>query len=81
MDDFNKFKEEGLPSIEDFYSKLTGEDISDISDNDYNHAKIVWKEFKCKTIGDYHELYLKSAVLILLMFSKILEKPVKNIII
>ena len=38
MDDFNKFKEEGLPSIENFYSKLTGEDISD---EDYNHAKLL----------------------------------------
>ena len=35
MDVFNKFKEEGLPSIEKLYSKLTGEDISD---SDYNHA-------------------------------------------
>ena len=38
MDDFNKFNEEGLPSIEHFYSKLTGEDISD---HDYNHAENV----------------------------------------
>ena len=29
MDDFKNIKEEGLPSIENFYSKLTGEDISD----------------------------------------------------
>ena len=36
MDDFNKFKEEGLPSIEKSYSKLIGEDISD---SDYNHGK------------------------------------------
>ena len=49
MDDFNKFKEKGLPSIEIFYSKLTGENISD---EDYNHAKNVWEEFKCKTMGD-----------------------------
>ena len=41
MDDFNKFEEEGLPSIENFYSKLTGEDISDC---DYNHAENVWKK-------------------------------------
>ena len=40
MDDFNKFEEEGLPSIEIFYSKLTGEDISDC---DYNHADNVCK--------------------------------------
>ena len=62
MDDFNKFKEEGLPLIEKKYSKLTGEDISD---SDYNHAKNVWERFKCKTIGDYHDLYLTSDVLIL----------------
>ena len=63
MDDFNNFKEEGLPSaIKKNYSKLTGEDISD---SDYNHAKKVWEKFKCKTMGDYHDLYLKSDVLIL----------------
>ena len=62
MDGFDKFKEEGLPSIEKFYSKLTCEDISNF---DYNHAKNVWEEFKCKTMGDYHDLYLKSDVLIL----------------
>ena len=54
MDDFNKFNEEGLPSIKKNYSKLTGENISDY---DYNHAKNVWKKFKCKTVGDYHDLY------------------------
>ena len=62
MDGFDKFKEEGLLSIENFYSKLTGEDISN---SDYNHPKNVWEEFKCKTMGDYHDLYLKSDVLIL----------------
>ena len=63
MDDFNKLKKkEGLPSIEKFYSKLTGEDISD---SDYNHAKNVWKKIKCITMGDYHDIYLKSDVLIL----------------
>ena len=61
-DGFDKFKEEGLPSIENFYSELTHEDISD---EDYNHAKNDRKEFKCKTMGDYHDLYLNSDVLIL----------------
>ena len=62
MDDFNKFEVKELPSIEMFYSKITGEDISD---EDYNHAKNVWEKFRCKTMGDYHDLYLKSYVLIL----------------
>ena len=53
MDGFDKFKEEGLPSKGLFYSKLTGEDIND---KDYSHAKNVWEEFKCKTMGDYHDL-------------------------
>ena len=38
MDDFNKFKEEGLPSMKRFYSKSTSENINDY---DYNHAKNV----------------------------------------
>ena len=62
IDDFNKFKEEVLSSIEILYSKLTGEDISD---SNYNRAKNFWKKFKCKTMRDYHDLYLKSDVLIL----------------
>ena len=45
MDDFNKFKEEGLPSIKIFYSKFTGEDISD---NDYIHAKMFGKNLNVK---------------------------------
>ena len=73
MDDFNKCKEKGLPSIENFYSKLACEDINN---SDYNHAKNVWEEFKCKTIGDYHDLYLKSDVLILADVFENLEKPV-----
>ena len=78
MDDFNKFKEEEPPSIEKFYSKLIGEDISD---EDYNHAKHVWEEFKCKTMGDYYGLSLKSDVLILADVFENFRKTVKNIII
>ena len=45
MDDFNKFKEKGLPSIEKLYSKLTCEDISN---SDYNHAKMFGKNLNVK---------------------------------
>ena len=51
-----------LPLKEEFYSKLNDEDINDA---DYQHAHNVWTTFKCKTIRDYHDLYLKSDVLLL----------------
>ena len=55
-------KKEGLPAIENIYSKLTSKNISDC---DYNHAENVWKKFECKTMEDYHYFYLKSDILIL----------------
>ena len=38
---------------------------SDISDEDYNHAKLVWDRFNCKIFRDYHDIYLKCDVLLL----------------
>ena len=36
-----------------------------ISDGDYLKAVDIWNVFKMKTMGDYHDLYLKTDVLIL----------------
>ena len=58
----DKLLETQLPPKEEFYSKLNDEDISD---DDYKHAMNVWNTFKCKSIRDYHDLYLKSDVLLL----------------
>ena len=57
-----KMSEKQLPPKEEFYSKLNNEDISD---EDYKHAQKVFKTFDCKTIRDYHDLYLKTDVLLL----------------
>ena len=57
-----KLSETQLPPKDQFYSKLNDEDISD---EDYQHAINVWNTFKCHTIKDYHDLYLKSHVLLL----------------
>ena len=62
MDNINKFKETNLPPKEKFYSKLNDENITD---EDYQHAQNVWKTFNCKNMGDYHDLYLKTDVLLL----------------
>ena len=62
MSGFDKLSETKLPVFEDFYSKLNGENISK---EDYKHAQNVWDHFDCKTMRNYHDLYLKSDVLLL----------------
>ena len=37
----------------------------DITEEDYNHAQLIWKTFNCQTLLDYHNIYLKTDVLIL----------------
>ena len=61
MNSFDKFNEK-LPNKEDFYSILNDEHISD---KDYQHAQTVWNEFKLETMGEYHDLYLKTDIILL----------------
>ena len=62
VDQLNKLSETQLPPKETFCSKLNDEHISD---EDYEHAQKVWEAFDCKTLKDYHDVYLKSDVLLL----------------
>ena len=61
-DSHQKFQETQLPKKEDFYSLLLDEDISD---DEYQHTLQVWDAFQIKNVGQYHDLYLKSDVLLL----------------
>jgi len=62
VDSIDRLKETELPPKSAFYSKLN--DV-DISDEDYEHARTVWKEFGRKTLREYHDLYNLSDVLLL----------------
>ena len=45
-------------------NSLTGGDVS-VSRCEYNHALKVFTELKCGSLGDYHDLYLSTDVLLL----------------
>ena len=61
MNSWDKFEETRLPSIDKFYSKLN---MSGIGESEYQHARNVGDKFKLKNMGDYHDLYLKTDVIL-----------------
>ena len=62
MNSWDKFEETKLPDMNEFYSKLN---MSGINEVEYQHARNVWNKFKLKNMGDYHDLYLKTHVVLL----------------
>ncbi|KAE9522903.1 hypothetical protein AGLY_016714 [Aphis glycines] len=62
IDNWSKLNETRLPSKSAFYNSLKDEEINN---NDYSHAKKIWKVFNIKTLGEYSDLYLKTDVAIL----------------
>ncbi|KAE9526272.1 hypothetical protein AGLY_013903 [Aphis glycines] len=61
-DSWTKLDVTCLPGEDEFYSTLTE---SGIKEEDFKYAKAVWDNFKCKTLGEYSDLYLKIDVLLL----------------
>ena len=62
IDSFNKFDETELPSIDKFYSSLN---LSGITQSEHDYAKKVWRNLCCRNMGDYHDVYLLTDVLLL----------------
>ena len=66
MDSWERFEERKLPPKEAFFSKLNMESISA---EDYEHALQVWNRVNPEgdevTLGDYHDVYLATNVLLL----------------
>ena len=62
MDNWERFDQTSLLNKESFYSNLNMENIEDI---DYRHGNNIFKRFKLKNLGEYHDLYVKSNTLLL----------------
>ena len=54
-----------FPSRQPFFNKKESQECSM---RDYLHGKLVWQTFGCETSNDYHDLYLKTDVLLLANF-------------
>ena len=76
IDSFDKLNETQLPPKDAFFSKLNDKDINE---ENYQHAKNVWKTFNMKTFREYHDLYLKLDVLLLAdVFENFRDVCIKN---
>lgn len=56
------FDETALPTRDQFFSKLSE---SSITESEYEHAEQIWKLFEIRSLGEYHDLYLATDVLLL----------------
>ena len=72
VDSFKKFSENKLPDRSTFFSSLKDKCIGQ---KYYLKANNIWNVFKMNTMGDYHDLYLKSDVLLL---ADVFEKFIKT---
>ena len=57
-----KINETSLPEKQAFYRHLN---IEDITDANYAHTKIVCTDFEMRNLGEYHDLYVQSDILLL----------------
>jgi len=62
MTDRDVFKETCLPPKEAFYSKLK---MGGITDDEYDHAQLMWNQHNCQTMEDYTSLYVKLDTVLL----------------
>ena len=62
MDQWKKFNESELPEKESFYRNLN---LVNITDKDCMISKRVYRDFEIENIGEYHDFYLRSDVILL----------------
>ena len=74
IDSFRKFSKNKLPDRSKFFSSLNDKCIGE---KDYLKAVDVWNVFKMNSMVDYHDLYLKTDVLLL---ADVFQKFIKTCI-
>ena len=62
INSWDRLEETQLPPMSAFFCNLN---MSSISEEDYQHSQRVWKEFGIHNLGDYHDLYLRTDVVLL----------------
>lgn len=62
MSSFENFSETSLPSRQSFYSTVS---MKTITEEEYEFAQKVWRTFGCRTMRDYHNLYVSCDTFIL----------------
>ena len=77
IDNCKRFNETSLPNKDSFYSNLNMENIDDV---DYKHGNNVFKRFKLKNLGEYHDLYVQSDTLLLADVFENSRNPCMNLI-
>ena len=76
MDSHEKFDEKCLPAKENFYNDLTKEDITE---EEYTFVHEVWKTFNLQNIGQLHDLYMETDVMLLAdVFETFRDVSLKN---
>jgi len=61
-DGWEKLEDNCSPRKEDFCNTLTE---TDLSDEDYEHAKRVWNHFNFNSLDEYNDWYMKVDVMLL----------------
>ena len=71
INSFKNFSEDEFLDKSKFFSSLKD---SGVNEKEYEKAVNVWKAFEIKNLGEYHDLYLKVDVLLLVdVFEKFVE--------
>ena len=66
MDNYKKFEQEFIPQFGwPWTNSLTGK--VGVTEADNGFANEIWEKFGCTSIGDYHDLYLKTDVILLVV--------------